>query len=273
MAEALPPNKRCKHGCPFSTTKSCKNKEDGTCACDQCDGNCVNEPCDTCTENGVCVYEGCPCCTYIHLGVVLFGNTDDRRKFDEKRGDCGHCNDIRDEKKHKNSDAEHVPCCEFHDQLTRYNAELARAAALAGASGKRASTAAGGAADESKRTRHEEQGAAGGSSQVIDISSDGSSDEREVVNLISDDEGPSGSAAPVRRVARESSDPPAVNRGEAHAAGARAAEARAAGAAEAARAAGAADATRAEEAADAAEAGGEPPPAPRRRFNLRIKRN
>jgi len=223
MDEALPLDEWCPHGCPFSSPESCRNKENSKCSCQQCNGECGEDRCDECMHDGECILRGCKCCDKIHDGVVDFGDPEGKQLYDKDPALCAHCLDRKHEEEPDDSDAEDILRCKYLQQLTDYNAaELARAAAAAGASGKRASAAEGGSADASKRARPADGGAAGGRPTVIDISSDESLDEGskqpEVLDLISDDKGAAGGEASVprgARVARAASDPAAMNRADA----------------------------------------------------------
>ena len=133
MRRARRGDKLCRHGCHFSSRKSCKRREDDGCVCDTCEGKC-QDPQDEdnpegdrigcsecCDEEGTC--GGCGCCGGIHEGCVSFPNLEIRGHFNKHANDCRLCMNVVGENPDLPVDATPVNTglrCEFHFEMKRY---------------------------------------------------------------------------------------------------------------------------------------------------------
>jgi len=119
----LPQSQLCKHGCHFSTPETCRNTEDGKCACKVCHGECAEERCDECIDETECVV--CSCCGDEHKGPLKFPDHEECGFFDEDVDECFHCKSLRDDLPSDDSQAEEgaeqeTPRCEYHVTLAAY---------------------------------------------------------------------------------------------------------------------------------------------------------
>ena len=163
MPGPRPANKRCRHGCHFSSPVGCKNDTD-RCVCGTCNGRCQGDSedggedsgeeggqdsgvqgseeggeegsehadyhlgCDACCDpDKVC--QACPCCGDLHEGPVKFGTVEEKTDFHTDPLECSHCMRVLyDADSPAGSTVLDLGIsCEYHHQLEAYNkAELLR---------------------------------------------------------------------------------------------------------------------------------------------------
>jgi len=159
MPGPRPANKRCRHGCHFSSPVGCRY-DNGKCVCDTCNGRCQGDSEDggedggedsgkeggedgsedggepkgchvgceaCCDEEGVC--QTCPCCGDMHVGPIPMNSTEDLHGYHEDPLECRHCLQVLSATD-ADVDVDVLDLgirCEFHHQLEAYNkAELLR---------------------------------------------------------------------------------------------------------------------------------------------------